>query len=446
MRVKTQTRAAFLFTLLASIAIGQAWGGEAGALRVGAAKVEITPADLTGLTNLWGTPLKGVHDGIYTRAIVLENEESSAAIVAIDTVEIGDTTPLVARISSETGIPATNIIVAATHDHSAPMVSLQNADGSHKAGPAGVAYVAHVEADVLTAVKKAKADSQPARLGVARGAVDINVNRDQWTPKGYVMGRNASGPSDKTVWVLKFESTRGQPLAFLIDYAVHGAVIGPENNLLTGDLPGATARYVEQHYSDKAVAVWTSGAAGDQDPILMSPFSIQPDLARAVPDTREENASNFEAVNVLGRIQGEEVVRVADGMKTMTSQARIWGAEKTVSCLGQRVLGGGTGEPMNDVKTADAAPVNIRLGVLMIDKIAFTAVSAELVTKIYQEVRDQSPYTDTIMITLANGRVGYIPDDSAYEVWTQEAIGSPVKKGCGESTIVTGLLDLLRQY
>jgi neutral ceramidase len=446
MRMKTQIYAAFLFALMGGIAAGQAWGAAADALRVGAAKVEITPTDLTGLTDLWGTPFKGVHDSIYARAIVLENGESSAAIVAVDTVEIGDGTPFVARISSETGIPAANIIVAATHDHSAPMVSLQNADGSHKAGPAGVAYVAHVEDDVLTAVKKAKADLQPARLGVGRGTVDININRDQSTSRGYIMGWNASGPSDKTVWVVKFESTAGQPLALLINYAVHGAVIGPENNLLTGDLPGATARYVEQHYADKIVAVWTSSAAGDQNPMIMSPYSTQPGLARTASDTKDENAGNFEAVDVLGRIQGEEVVRVADGVKAMTSQARIWGAEKIVTCPGQQVLGGGTGEPMNDVKTVDAGPVTFRLGVLMIDKIAFTAVSAEVVTKIYQEVRAQSPYSNTIMITLANGRAGYIPDDSAYEVWTQEAIGSPLKKGCGESTIVNGLLDLLRQY
>jgi len=36
-----------------------------GPLRAGAAKVDITPQDLTGLTNLWQLPFEGVHDSIY---------------------------------------------------------------------------------------------------------------------------------------------------------------------------------------------------------------------------------------------------------------------------------------------------------------------------------------------------------------------------------------------
>jgi len=122
------------------------------------------------------------------------------------------------------------------------------------------------------------------------------------------------------------------------------------------------------------------------------------------------------------------------------------GAQKMVACPGQKVIGGEMEGPIGDVKSIDADPVSFRLGVLMLDKIALTAVSAEVVTKIYMDLRKESPYANTIMITLANGRIGYIPDDASYDIWTKEAVGSPLKKGCGESTIVNGLLDLMRQY
>jgi hypothetical protein len=42
-----------------------------GALLAGEAKIDITPQDLTGLTNLWRHPFEGVHDQIYVRALVL---------------------------------------------------------------------------------------------------------------------------------------------------------------------------------------------------------------------------------------------------------------------------------------------------------------------------------------------------------------------------------------
>jgi enterochelin esterase-like enzyme len=44
-----------------------------GQLRAGAAKVDVTPEDLAGLTNLWRTPFEGVHDRIYLRALVVDS-------------------------------------------------------------------------------------------------------------------------------------------------------------------------------------------------------------------------------------------------------------------------------------------------------------------------------------------------------------------------------------
>jgi hypothetical protein len=82
----------------------------------------------------------------------------------------------------------------------------------------------------------------------------------------------------------------------------------------------------------------------------------------------------------------------------------------------------------------------------MIDEIALTQVSAEVYTKIYWEMRQKSPYANTIMVTMVNGRAGYIPDDASYDLGTQEAVGSTFQKGCGEATIVNGLADLMKQH
>ena len=423
--------------VLLGISIGAAFGADAGPLRVGVAKIDLTPADPSGLTNLFQTHYTGVHDHIYARAIVLDNGVSSAAIIAVDSVEITDGTAMVAHISRETGIPTSNIIMAATHNHNAPMISLQNANGTWKSGPAAAGYVAKVEEDLVAGLKQAKANMQPARVGLASGLSSINVSRDELTAAGtYKLGVNPEGVSDKTVWVMKFESPTGEPIAMLINYAVHATVVGAKNSLLTGELPGATAGFVEQHYkdkNDKFVAVWTSGAAGDQAPAINMSSNSDP-------------AKNFEVVDVLGRVLGEEVVRVADGIKNADAQPRIWGMEKTVTCPGQKVIGGGPDKPDAVRQIVDADPVNFRLSVLMIDRMAVTSISSEVVTKIYQHLRKESPFTDTMMITLANGRIGYIPDDATYNNPTFEVYGSPLKKGCGESTIVNGLVDMMRQY
>jgi len=435
MKVPPQILKVWLLILVLGASAGPAFAldAAAGVLRVGAVKVDITPDDPSGLTNLYQTPFTGVRDRIYARGVFLDNGVTSAAIISIDTVEITDGTAMVAHISRETGIPTSNIIMAATHDHQAPMISLQNANGSWKAGPAATAFVAKVENDLVAALRQAKANAQPARVGIGSGRADVSINRDLLTPAGtYRLGRNPDGPSDKTVWVVKFETPAGEPIAVLINYAVHGTVLGSKTSLLSGELPGATSRFVEDHYNGKVVAVWTSGAAGDQAPIVTMPDSKQPNAER-----------NFAVLDVLGQILGTEAIRVADAIKDTNSQIRLWGTEKTVTCPGQKVEPGPQGTPR---KIMDADPVNFRLSLLMIDQTAITSVSSEVVTNIYQRLRKESPYPNTILITLANGRIGYLPEDASYANPTFEVYASPLKKGCGESTLVNGLVNMMKEY
>ena len=116
-----------------------------GLLLAGAAKVDITPEDLNGLTNLWGTPFEAVHDRIYVRALMLDNGINRAAIVAADLVEFGDTSELREQIEKEFGIPTANIIITASHDHSAPRVGTTTPGATaQKGGPATQKYTGFV--------------------------------------------------------------------------------------------------------------------------------------------------------------------------------------------------------------------------------------------------------------------------------------------------------------
>lgn len=405
---------------------------EAGPLRAAAFKVDITPDDPTGLLSVYQTAFTGVHDHTYARGIVLSNGISSAVIVSFDAVEISDVA-MVAQLARRTGIPAANIILTGTHDHTAPMIGLQNATGDSKGGPGAAAFTAKVEHDVGAALEQAKARMVPARMGIGSGRADINISRDLPAADGkYRLGANPQGPSDKTVRVLKFESLGGEPIAILISYAVHGTTLNPKASLVTGEIAGATSHAVEDHFDGKAVAIWTMSAAGDQAPVLM-----QSD--REHPNAEE----NFAVSAVLGRILGAETIRVADKITATDANIKLWAAEQWVTCPGQKAV---PGPVAGERVLIDAPPVSFRLGVLMIDQIAITSVSAEVVTNIYQRVREQSPFANTLMITIANGRIGYVPQDASYANPTFEVYSSPLKPGCGEPAIVNGLVELMKAY
>jgi hypothetical protein len=420
-----------------------------GALRAGAARVDITPpADAALPMSGYGgrtAGFKAIHDHIYVRAIVLDDGTTQAALVAWELIFVPDQVwaEVSERIASETGIRPEHLLLSAVHDHGAPSVAA--AGGTAAANT--VAYTKTVEDAAVEAVRRAKAQLQPARFGIGTGAAWVNINRREPTPRGWWLGYNESGPSDKTVTVLRFEDLAGKPIAFLINYGVHVVVMGPANYAITGDLAGATSRFVEQHYlgqdhprsdggprlqlrpqerttGDGVVALWTSGAAGDQNPISM------------------ENGDDFTLVNALGRILGEEAVRVAGSIKT-TPEARIWGAQQVATCPGRRVEPGPT--PRADYRFTDIDPVPIRLGLLMIDRVALAGVSGEVFTLIAQRLKKESPFTHTVMLTHTNGSSGYIPNDAAFEPVSYEVTASRLKPGCAEGAIVNGFLDLMRR-
>lgn len=403
-------------------------------LQAGAFRLDITPENYTQQTNQWGRAFEGVHDRLYARALVLDNGTTSAAIVSVDTVEFIDATSLVQHVAQATGIPVSNIIMTATHDHNAPMVGLFDAGGRRHGGPGAEAWIAKVEKDVLTAISQAKAKLQSARVGIGTGKAYVNINRDEFTSVGWKIGNNPNGPSDKTVWVLRFETMSGEPIAFFINYAVHGVVMGPDNRQLTGDLPGAASRFVESRYQDKVVALWTMGAAGDQNPVYMTWDTTF---------TNKTTEPGFSLVDTLGQMVGEEVFRVAEGIKTTSAQARIYGAEKTVNCPGQKL--DQEARKRDEYVYQDADPIKFRLGLLMINDIALAAVSGEVVTNIYWHLKKDSPYANTIMVTLANGRVGYIVDDAAYDTPNFEVLGNSLKRGCAEQSIVNGFLEMMQK-
>ncbi len=426
-----QVRSISLLAALLGLATSPVSGVETGPLRAATLEIDITPADPAGLLSVYQTQFTGIHDRTYARGVVLDNGVSSAALVSFDAVEVSDGTAMVAHISRETGIPTANIILSATHDHTAPLIGLYNADGNSKGGSGAAAFLAKVESDLIAALKQARAHEQPARIGFAAGSVAINVNRDSLTPAGkFTLGANPDGPSDKTLRIIKLETAAGEPLAVLMNYAVHSTVMDPKTSLVTGELAGAASRYVEDHYNGRVVAPWMIGAAGDQNPIARELDPQQPNAER-----------NFAVADTLGQIAGAEAVRVADGIKSTDAKIKLWGAEKTVTCPGQK----GVGNLFSgDRKLVDADPVSFRLGVLMIDQLAITSVSAEVVTNIYEHLRRESPFANTLMFSLVNGRIGYIPQDASYDNPTFEVYASPLRKGCGESTVVNGLLEMLK--
>ena len=417
-------RLLLLLTILAA-----ASSAEKGSLRAGAAKVEITPPEDAALPMSGYAGREeghsGVHDPLFFRAIVVDDGQRQAALVSGDMLFIPHAVweRVVPRISKATGIEPDYVLLSATHTHGAPTPS--PTDG---ANPKLDAYLAGVHDKIVDVVKEAQSKLAPARMGAGAGEARVNMNRRARTADGgWWLGQNPDGVSDKTVRVVKFETLEGRTLALYVNYGVHGTVLGSRNTKITGDLPGATSRFVETQLGGDVVVPWTSGAAGDQNPIYR---------------TEDDFGGRLGSVDILGRILGEEAIRVAKRIRT-SQYARVSAAQTTVSCPGKARVPEAAYRGPGPHEFLDADPVTIRLSGLRIGDVFFGGVSGEVLTMIDRRLKAASPLKHTLMVTNTNGSSGYLADDAAYDQVSYEIVTTRVKKGCAEDAVVDGLLGLL---
>jgi neutral ceramidase len=436
----------------------QAQVAKPGPLRVGAAKVDITPAQ-SELPNTY----TGILDHVYSRAILIDNGSTSAALITLDIMNLNNAAwkRLSDRIASEFSIPAKNIVITTTGTHSVPVTT-----GPAAAPGLGSTPTTAFDDKVVNTVKMAKEKLQPARMSYGTGISYVSVNRDIIDPKTHRWweGANYDAPSDKNLSALKFLSLSGEPIAVYYNYGVFNVLAGTLG-LVSGDITGATSRYLEDAFDNKIVAVLAAGAHGDQNPIyFQQTFDVRDiqikyyaaqgkDYSNAVPPMQGLDRTNpavmrlekqqKQMVETMGQMLGEEVLHAVRNATREISTIGIYGDQKTVTCPGRQRTNTGRGGVPGTYKDAD--PVEIRLGLLMIGDVAVGAVNGGMYSTIGARLKKESPFNKTIVTTAANGfsNAGYIPDDASFGHETFEVLDSRLKPGCAESAIVNGIIDMM---
>jgi hypothetical protein len=400
----------------------------AGPLRAGAARADITPrASMLPLAGL--LKLTSVHDPIYARLLLLDNGDEKLALVSVDAIIVANMGDLIDSLARELKIPRERILISATHDHNGPVLGLP--------GP----YLDFVKASLLDAARQAAKRAQPARVGYRTGKAYVNVNRDEKVDGRYTMGYAPDGPSDKTVAVMTVTDRAGKPIAVYANYAVHGVVMFGSGMAsgkveVTGDLPGATSRRVEEKLGDGVVALWTSGAAGDQNPIFTAV------RVGAGGKFEDDGAGGWTLMEAQARRLGDEIVRLVRDTGDTTDSAALKVRTATLTCPGRKpARPGAPVEPaasnwaLARIDMVDADPVRIPLTLMTVGDIALAGVAGELFTEIGMGVKAQSPFGKTMVVTNLPDGVGYIPSDRAYTLPSEKAIDNRLKPGCADQGI-----------
>jgi hypothetical protein len=396
-------------------------------LLAGVSKVNITPDTPIPMSGYRSRtdPFEGVHDSIFSRAVVFSDGTNKAAIISSEIIGFSDsfwkeTSDL---IMQETGIPKENILLTAVHNHSGPVTRVYSKDAS----PEVIAFVEELQQKLVQLTIDASNNLQPARIGAGKGESLMNINRRVNDGKGNIqLGRNPYGPCDHEVGVIRVDDNQGNLLSLMIDWPCHAVVMGPRNLLISGDWPGAASRYIEDSLK-KAVAPIIVGASGDINPIY------GPHI-----DFVDVNSYAY-AINAIGYDICKEAIRVYNEIKT-SDKGEIRALQKTILLPGKSEeesrLHHKNYEPGNDVE--------VRLSAIKIGDIILAGVNGEVFNQIGVKLWNQSPYPNTFIVTHCNGSSGYLVSDDAIPEGGYEVRSTSVASGAEEG-IISGLLGMIQE-
>jgi hypothetical protein len=442
-------RRLFLFgNLLAFLTIF----AQAGDLRVGVSAVSITPPAGTPLAGYYEPRgATGVLDEIYSKAMIIEQDGVKVAIVICDLLSLPRQTVVAARklIEQQTRIAGANVMISATHQHTGPVVARESArdqlDGG--ASEAGLRYTELLPALIARSVAEANQNLAPSRVSAALGREDnIGFNRRFWMRDGTVSWNprkqhpdiiKPAGPIDPEVGVLYFDTPQAKPVASFVNFALHPDTTGGTN--ISADYPGVLSRLLAEYKGVEMLTLFANGACGN-----INHRNIQwNDPQKGVTETRRIGTVlagavfkawySLKPVSANGLRVRSEIVKLPlpkvadeDVAKAKEVAARLNDPKTTFleKVKAFQVL---------DVVARQGEPLEVEVQVIALgDQLAWVSLPGEIFVELGLAIKKVSPFAYTMIVELANGSIGYVPNHSAYAEGNYEVVSARCAEGSGE--------------
>lgn len=342
----------------------------------------------------------GIHDDIEVNALAIWlDAEPPVVLFSFDLLYPGRAVRA-AVAASLPGIPAANVLVAATHTHAAPMTD----DAKPALGAPDADYLR-----ALTSTTRAVASALlepgnrvPVRLEVGTATASHAVNRRRTLPLCYTGGRwqrnavivapNPKGPTDDTVAIAALRDSHGELFAVLWNSACH-PVGFPAPRTVSAHFPGTVRGRIRERTGPDLAVLYFQGFSGDLRPKLrMHPTTSKDRLKRVLFGTRTGAFRAAELREWSERL-AEVVLDHLDGGCAI-AVPEILAVRDAVP--GERFAG----------------PTDLEVGFQLIRfgrEFAIVAMSAEPVHEYGAYVRARMPNTVTMCAGCVDVPIGYIP-------------------------------------
>ncbi len=381
-------------------------------LDAGVGIVDITPTESVVLA---GSPtlLKSltVRTRLYVKALVLSSGAQKVAIVTLDTLKYPVERVVEARqqIEKTTGIPASKVIICASHTHCGPLWSY---------------YKDGLVTPIAEAVALAVRDLTPCRLGTAKGKAEGVSQCRRVIKDGTAWNRwqldplearkyPAEGPSDPEFDVLAAIGKDGRYKAIVYNFACHAA--NTRDLTVSADYPGDVQQYVQKHLGYEVPAFFLTGACGDVNPVYNA--------------SRELFGEKLggEIIRCLGQLDPIALPSLAIESREMQMPGREHPElrEADIALKWPRQLEHYKMAFIEMKKNERPSYQYFFTGIRIGDDFAIVTNPDELFCGIGISIKKESPFKHTMVAEQTNGAHGYVPTAKAfaggsYETWFGE--------------------------
>jgi hypothetical protein len=448
----------------------------------GVAQVNITPP--VGYSHYRGVST-GVHDSLYAKAIVFGRGDERFAMVVCDLlyVDIDLTKKARSLAFDKTGISYSNIMIAATHNHTGPSYNSYIDELNRNLRPAS--YVAPKTGDdqdypdwLAQRIAQAVIDANNGSMLVTietgtKKVAGVAFNRRSVLKDGTVR-MNAgvgnpdilgpAGPVDSTLGILLVRrASDNKPIACVSNFGLHADTFGGTE--LSADYPGFIANVLKEEFGQNFISIFGNGPCGDINHVNVKrgskrpstkeigdklAFAIQQEIPKLKKIKSPLFAARSEFVYVpLQQYSGKEIEwALSHNQKdslfhenpysfyhesaflTIRRAVKIWHLYE-MRRKGEAIpptIG-------NDPWTLPLEVQVFRIG----DDAVVVGLPGEVFTKLGMAIKKASPFKTTLVIECTNRLLPYVPTEQAYKEGGYEQINSRLVPGGGEMMVDTAI-------
>ncbi len=435
----------------------------AGELKLGTASVAINPPAGVGLAGYYHERgNEGVLDDLFAKATVFDDGQTRAALVVCDLISMPKWIVVEARkrVEERIGLPGANVMIAATHTHTAPVLFRESSRDDLDGGGSEVSkrYSQTLPGLIADAVVAAHEQRQSVRVSVAKEQEpQLGQNRRFWMRDGSV-GWNPgklnpqivrpAGPIDPEVGVFFAETLAAKPAPVLtfVNYALHPDTTG--GTRLSADYPGALARTLALYKGPDMLTLFANGACGNINHIDVHWRGAQTSPQEAARLGTVLGAAVFKAYPRLQLLTNPGPLRVRSELVSLPLPA-FTPEELAAARIDARTAKDNTrdgfmklvrAQRVLDTAAREGRPLEVEMQVITLGRdVAWVAWPGEIFVELGLSVKAGSPFAHTYNVELANGAIGYIPNQSAFPEGNYEVESARVAAGAGEKLVTSAL-------